>query len=1097
MKTEYRGERGLLEVSNKGLSLSPGSSGSSVSSSSGVSSSSSNNRFRMSRIILLLLCFLLSLNLYAQRVLDDFESASGWKVYKSDGVETTVTLVKGHTDKAIEFDYNFTKGTGYGGIQKVIPIELPENYQFTFYIKAESPANNLEFKLLDSTGQNVWWLIKRNYDFPSEWTKVKIKKKHISFAWGPAEDNELKRIDRLEFTISSYVGGKGSIFIDDLRFEKLPPEDNSPIFPIAEVSSETGKKHSAENLTDSNNLIAWKSSPDEKQDIVLDLQKRREFGAIVINWDSADYAKEFNVYLSGKNDNWEKAYSVKRGTGNTSYIRLKEEDAEKIKIELLKSSRGNGYGINEISVKNTDYSDDLNRFFINIAKDYPAGYYPRYLGEEGTFWTIVGVNNDRKEALVNEDGMVEVDKRHFSIEPFLSVDGKFITRNEVTETQSLYDNYLPDPLVEWNFDDLKLKIQAFAHGEANKNSVLYLKYTIDNNSAKIHKGKLYLTIRPFQVNPYYQWLNLTGGAAEIDSIKYRDGKVYLNDDKVIIPVTQADDFGAAAFDEGDITYYLSRGTIPSNQSVTDKNKSAGGVLSYSFKLSPGKSKTIYLAVPFYGRRNLPERLDEATVEEKFKENIAFWESKIDHIKFNLPESGNRIINTWKSNLAYILINKDSAGIQPGSRSYERSWIRDGALTSSALLKSGIVKEVKDFIKWYAAHQYENGKVPCVVDVGGPDPVPENDSHGEFIYLIKEYFNFTKDTVFLKEMNRNVLMAVDYMDTLISRRSTAHFKNGNDSVRAYYGIMPESISHEGYSAKPMHSYWDDFFTMKGLKDAAEIERILGENENYKKVKRMRDTFRENLYNSLGLAMKVRGINYIPGCVELGDFDATSTTIAISPCNELPNLPEPYAENTFEKYYEFFKNRRDNKIEWTGYTPYENRLIGSFIFLDQPERAHELIKFFLNDQKPQSWNEWAEVVWKKERNPGYIGDMPHTWVGSDFINAVRSMFVYENEIDSSLVLGAALYNDWITSPNGMSVENLPTYYGEISYSIKASENNFKIKLYGDVSLPPGGIILKNIFGDKAPSDVTVNGNSINTFDKKNIRINAFPAQVEVSF
>ncbi len=1051
----------------------------------------------MNKLVLLLLCFLFTINLYAQRVLDDFESAAGWKVYKSDGVETNVSIIEGHTGKAIKFDYDFTKGTGYGGIQKIVPIELPQNYQFTFYIKAESPANNLEFKLLDSTGQNVWWLIKRNYDFPSEWTKVKIKKKQISFAWGPTEDKELKRIDRLEFTISSYVGGKGSILIDNLKFEKLPPEDNSPILLTAEVSSEAGEDYIAENLTDNNNLTAWKSSTDERQDIILDFQKRREFGGIVINWDSADYAKEFDVYLSGKNDNWEKAYSVKRETGNTSYIRLKEEDAEKIKIELLKSSRGNGYGINEISVKNTDYSDDLNRFFINIAKDYPAGYYPRYLGEEGTFWTIIGVNNDRKEALINEDGMVEVDKKHFSIEPFLSVDGKFITRNDVKETQSLYDDYLPVPSVEWDYNDLRLITQAFANGEANKNSVLYLKYTIDNNSAESHKINLYLTIRAFQVNPYYQWLNITGGAAEIDSIKYREGRVYVNDDKVIIPVTMAENFGAAAFDAGDITYFISKEKIPPDQSVIDPGKSASGVLSYSFESSPGKSKTFYLAVPFYGKRNVPENLDDNVVEKKFKETIAFWESKVDHIKFNLPESGNRIINTWKSNLAYILINRDSAGIQPGSRSYERSWIRDGALTSSALLKSGIVREVKEFIKWYAAHQYENGKVPCVVDTRGPDPVPENDSHGEFIYLIKEYFNFTKDTVFLKDMNSHVLKAVDYMDTLISQRSTAHFKNGNDSIRAYYGIMPESISHEGYSAKPMHSYWDDFFTMKGLKDATEIERILGEKENYTKVRIMRDTFKENLYNSLELAMKVRGINYIPGCVELGDFDATSTTVAISPCNELPNLPGPYAQNTFDKYYDFFKDRRDNKIEWTAYTPYENRLIGSFIFLDQPERAHELIKFFLNDQKPQSWNEWAEVVWHKERHPGYIGDMPHTWVGSDFINAVRSMFVYEDEFDSSLVLGAALYKDWINSPSGMSVENLPTYYGAISYSIKSSENNYKIKLYGDVSVPPGGINLKNIFRDKIPSAVTVNGNSINTFNKKNIHINTFPAEVEITF
>jgi hypothetical protein len=30
----------------------------------------------------------------------------------------------------------------------------------------------------------------------------------------------------------------------------------------------------------------------------------------------------------------------------------------------------------------------------------------------------------------------------------------------------------------------------------------------------------------------------------------------------------------------------------------------------------------------------------------------------------------------------------------------------------------------------------------------------------------------------------------------------------------YGLLPESISHEGYSAKPMHSYWDDLWALKG-------------------------------------------------------------------------------------------------------------------------------------------------------------------------------------------------------------------------------------------------------------------------------------------
>ena len=164
-------------------------------------------------------------SIYSQSLLlDAFEGKDGWEFIKSDGVDLNLSVEKGLKGNAIRFDYDFTKGTGYGGIQKWFPIDLPENYEFTFWVKAESPSNNFEIKFIDSSGDNVWWVNNRNYDFPNEWTKIRIKKRHIGFAWGPTEDRDLKRIDRIEFTIASFVGGKGTVWIDDLRFEPLDPE---------------------------------------------------------------------------------------------------------------------------------------------------------------------------------------------------------------------------------------------------------------------------------------------------------------------------------------------------------------------------------------------------------------------------------------------------------------------------------------------------------------------------------------------------------------------------------------------------------------------------------------------------------------------------------------------------------------------------------------------------------------------------------------------------------------------------------------------------------------------------------------------------------
>ena len=1049
----------------------------------------------------------------AQKILiDNFDSLEGWNIYKSEGVETDTHLSDGISGKAIRFEYNFTKGAGYGGIQKNIFIELPDNYQFSFFIRAHSPNNNLEIKFLDYNGENVWWVNNRNFTFPKEWTKFIVKKRHIEFAWGPTQEKKLKNIYKIEFTIASYSGGAGWIEFDSLEFQPLPLDSSAKTVPLFFSSDDLDKRYSVNNIFDSDSNTKWLSKKSEKAGFIIDFQTYREIGGFKIEWDKENLPEQFDISISDDGEKWNLIHSVERNADDISFVRLVNVEGRKIKFELKKSS-SKQFGICELEILEPSETENLNKFFINIAKNYPKGFFPRYFYQQASYWNVVGVDSDYKEALINEEGMIEVDKLSFSIEPMISINNKLITWNDVLLEQSLEDNYLPIPIVKWKIPEINLSIKPFAAGKANSNSTLFITYKIENHSDKNVKGYLYLLLRPFQVNPYYQWLNVNGGVSKINSIEINENQILVDSEKFIRFTPEFENAGALRFESGNIVSYLSQGKFPSEKKIFDKTGLASGVLSFPFELNAGESKEINLIIPFHNSvissysLNPGELTQKDLIQELLLDTKRFWIEKLNRIKFNLPSFSEKIINTWKSNLAYILINRDGFGIQPGSRSYERSWIRDGSLTSSALLKSAIVNEVKDFIDWYSQYQFDNGKIPCVVDKRGADPVPEHDSHGQYIFLIKQYFNFTKDTSLLIKYNKNILKAVDYIKSLIDERSTEHFKYGNDSVRAYYGILPESISHEGYSAKPMHSFWDDFFALRGLKDATDIQLILGNQKEYERVKLLRDKFKVDLYNSLNLAIRTRKIDYIPGSVELGDFDPTSTTIALSPVNEINILPQPYLKNTFDKYYNFFQERKEGEIDsssqnesgtnWINFTPYENRTIGSFILLDEPEKAHELIKFFLNYQRPQGWNHWAEVVWKDKRFPGFIGDMPHTWVGSDFINSVRAMFVYENDYDSSLVVGAALYDDWINATDGMSVENLPTYYGNLSYSIRKVEQKYFVKFYGDIQLPSGKIKLKNLVNNQKPVKVILNGKESDSFDNSFITISEFPSTIEILY
>ncbi len=165
-------------------------------------------------------------------------------------------------------------------------------------------------------------------------------------------------------------------------------------------------------------------------------------------------------------------------------------------------------------------------------------------------------------------------------------------------------------------------------------------------------------------------------------------------------------------------------------------------------------------------------------------------------------------------------------------------------------------------------------------------------------------------------------------------------------------MPASISHEGYSAKPMHSYWDNFWALGGYEASIRIARALQEKKQMSVFIESRDQFRSDLYRSLNTAMRMHKIDYLPGAAELGDFDATSTTIALAPVGETQMLPPFELNATFERYWKQFVERRTDTT-WDAYTPYEWRNLGAFIRL-RVARSGSGVDRVLHERSPSEGN-----------------------------------------------------------------------------------------------------------------------------------------------
>jgi len=1029
-------------------------------------------------------------------LLDNFNTVRGWKPITSDGVSMSIGSAQGYTGRSMVIHFQFHGGSGYAIAEKAFPIELPDNYEFTFYYKGDTPVNNFELKLLDSLG-NVFWIKQLNIHYPGVWTRKTITKDEISFAWGPSGGGIIRRIDSIQFVVSAGIGGKGTIYIDDFRLQKLIPNSVSLPAPIASASSyKVG--HDPAAAIDGEGSTSWQSLGKTNTEwFEVDRQQVRDLGGLTVKWEGKSFATHYIIDLSDDGERWAKGYEVLNGNGGTDYIYLHHAEARYVKLDLLKSNDGNNYSMSSLVIHRARFGSSLNAFYDSIVQDTPTGYYPKYFTNKQSYWTLIGANGDSRKGLMNEEGQIEVGRMSFSIEPFLYLGDSLLTWHSFHKLQSLAKDYLPIPSVTWTRSGVRLRITGFAEGKA-EHSVLMARYIIENTGKERMNGKFFVAIRPFQVNPPWQFLNNPGGVSEISDVSYKRGMVSV-DNKRVISLTQPQAFGATTFDSGDITEYLLNGIVPRAGSVHDHFRHASGALEYGVDLAPGEKAEIDLAMPFY--KTPPDYTPNMSRANSFvhRKQIStekYWNSKVSKVDIELPGSAQDIINTIKSNLAYILINRHGPAIQPGARSYDRSWIRDGALMSAALLRFGLQKGVRDFIDWYTRYIYPNGKVPCVVDSRGADPVPENDSPGEYIYAVMQYFRFTHDTTWLRDKLPAVEKVVHYIQLLRAQEMTEKYRDGYAEQQACFGLVPASISHEGYSNHPEHSYWDDFFVLLGLKDATDIAKVLHETKLEKEFATERDDFRKSLYVSLRLAMKNKEIDYIPGCVELGDFDPTSTTIAVDPCGELENLPEPQLRNTFAKYYDYFHRRRENSVPWEAYTPYETRIIGTFVQLGEKRKANELMDYFMHDRRPQAWNEWAEVVWKNPDAPKFIGDMPHTWVGSDFIRSVRAMFAYERESDTTLVVGAGIPTAWISDTNKVVVKGMPTYYGTLGYTVVTHEGIVEYSLSGGIDLSQAHVLVESPC-NKPVRSAKVNGIPVPVRDGNSVQIEELPAKVEFEY
>ncbi len=911
-------------------------------------------------------------------VLDDMKDATAWQASGSDQVKAS--LRRDTRDDSLCLDYDFAGVSGYAVLRRELPLDWPADFALTPRLKGSSKnSNDLQIKLVDASGDNVWWIHRPAFALPDTLTDLSFKRRHIAFAWGPTQDRTLTRSQLIEFVVVAGQqggGGAGALCVGALGLE--------PREPAPATWPEPARKRGGGEVT-------------------LDFHHLREFNGL---WFAS--GTPTRVEVSDDNRRWQLLSSrpgraLFLGEQEWRWLRIRHEGRRPPAVELRDAAQW----------------PDRNAAVAEVARALPRGELPRaFLGEQN-YWTVVGVDGGaQRSGLVSEDGAIELTRGGPSIEPAVRLaDGKLVTWAQVRTEHHLVDHALP--VVQWRHAEVELRVEAGADGPASDPQLL-TRYTLRNPTTKPQRYALLLALRPWQVNPPQQFLSTPGGISPLPSIGWAEGRLGaagLN----LKPREAPAEVRAAPWSAGPGLATLLQ-AAPLAQ-LADAEGLPSALMRFDVELAPGQSRTLGWVA---GRG----AVDASALDTRLAVAAAQWRDRLGGLELRLPPQAQPVVDGMRAALAQMLMSRDGPALRPGTRSYARAWIRDGAMMVAGLVRMGEARAAREFVDWYGGYIFDSGKVPCCVDQRGADPVVENDSHGQYLFAVAELWRHSnqgqQDRALLQHHWPQVQRVMAWMEAL--RQSER--QPGADP--RFKGLMPPSISHEGYSDKPAYAYWDDFWALRGYKDAVQIAQALGDVARAARWAAWRDEFEADLSASIAATASHYQLDHIAGAADRGDFDATSTTMALNPAQAQDQLPAELLRGTFDRYVKEADARISGAKAWKDYTPYELRNASALARLGRVEDAHRLLAWFFTHQRPAGWLGWAEVVLADAREPRFLGDMPHAWISSDYLRAALDLLAYERESTGSLVVGAGLSPVW-RAAGDIGVAGLSTAWGRLDYRL----------------------------------------------------------------
>ena len=577
--------------------------------------------------------------------------------------------------------------------------------------------------------------------------------------------------------------------------------------------------------------------------------------------------------------------------------------------------------------------------------------------------------------------------------------------NMICDGENTYDFNCCDKK-SWRFDEENYPVVKSDYGKQNIFDIScglfhlgsYGSFGVDFFEAKIsaHKKELEFVIAIAEEGP-------AGGA--IKNIKEIENGIEINAVKIIFE------------------------NMPNKITINHEEKTVFSVFNLNKDMSSVKFRAIHsFSDRTFGNVPRTNSYDKIDFQEAKETTLNEW--NIFKTKLICPDE--RIQRTYKNSLFHILNAMETGLPRISQWNYPLFWIRDCVIVLKALEFAGRSDLTRISCDYLNDLIFGGG-------FGG-----ESDNPGEGIWALAGHYHFTKDKNWLESIFPNICRRVDWIKKMLTADKPI-FRSSD--ARSVFSIAQPGVNvvclenNNGLVHGRMDWHSPDFYIncwcYCGLREASKLAEILDKPELFEEWSKIASEMREKISAEFFSRLD-------------NERDACVTPY---PC-DIFGADNAEFKDWFHKWYH--KNRLDennNRKPEQFWTYFEAAQIHNAYLLGYVEDAWKTLDGFLGDGRFGDMSIFFEGKygdsetlpynnapdkkgWLKNCATG--GNMPHNWTSAETFNMLREMFLREDTDNNRLLLANCVPEIWRKTGNVIGVKNMPTIFGEVSYTLTFKEN-----------------------------------------------------------